>query len=207
MKNGHFLLFAAVLFICAPAHAQEAVTSAFEGFSGRGEQPVNIEADRLDVQELEQTAVFSGNVVVVQGASTLRTNKLTIFYDKDGGGETTAPKAGDGDVVTGRQIKKLEAQGSVIVTSGDQKAVGDRGIFNMASNTAQLMGNVVVTQGINILKGDTLHVDLTTQKSRVESSNSGGRVQGVFGSSKKPASNGAPAPQSAPLRTAPPATQ
>jgi lipopolysaccharide export system protein LptA len=195
----------AVMFICAPALAQEGVTSAFEGFSGRGEQPVNIEADRLDVQELEQTAIFSGNVVVVQGASTLRTNKLTIFYDKSGSDEPAQVAAPQGDVVTGRQIKRLEANGNVIVTSGEQKAVGDRGVFNMASNTAQLMGNVVVTQGINILKGDVLHVDLTTQKSRVESTNSGGRVQGVFGSSKsKPQ---APGSAPAPLRPAPPATQ
>jgi lipopolysaccharide export system protein LptA len=185
------------------AHAQEGVTSAFEGFSGRGEQPVNIEADRLDVQELEQTATFSGNVVVVQGASTLRTNKLTIFYDKSGGAPA-APKAGDGDVVTGRQIKRLEAQGNVIVTSGEQKAVGDRGVFNMAANQAQLIGNVVVTQGLNILKGDVLHVDLTTQKSRVESTNSGGRVQGTFGKAPKPA---APGTVPGPAPRLPPATQ
>jgi lipopolysaccharide export system protein LptA len=207
MNRAHLLFLVALLAI-APAHAraQEGVTSAFEGFSGRGESPVNIEADRLDVQELEQTAVFSGNVVVVQGTSTLRTNKLTIFYDKSGGGQA-APAAGDGDVVTGRQIKRLEAQGNVIVTSGEQKAVGDRGVFNMASNTAQLMGNVIVTQGTNILKGDTLHVDLTTQKSRVESQS--GRVQGTFGSSRvKPqAPNSAPAQPSSPVRTVPPATQ
>jgi lipopolysaccharide export system protein LptA len=54
----------------------------------------------------------------------------------------------------------------------------------MPSNTVTLTGNVMVTQGNNILKGDKLVVDLTTQKSRVESSNSGGRVQGVFGPSK-----------------------
>lgn len=181
----------------APALAQEGVTSAFEGFSGRGEQPVNIEADRLDVQELQQTAIFSGNVVVVQGASTLRTNKLTIFYEKGGGDEKAAAAAPQGDVVTGRQIKRLEADGNVIVTSGEQRAIGDRGIFNMASNTAQLIGNVVVTQGLNILKGDVLHVDLTTQKSRVESQT--GRVQGTFGKSPpKPQ-----APATAPQRIAP----
>jgi lipopolysaccharide export system protein LptA len=198
VKHGYLFLLATLLAF-APAQAQEGVTSAFEGFSGRGEQPVNIEADRLDVQELEQTATFSGNVVVIQGASTLRTNKLTIFYDKDGGGQSTAPKAADGDVVTGRQIKRLEAQGNVIVTSGEQRAVGDRGVFNMAANTAQLLGNVIVTQGPNVLKGDVLHVDLTTQTSRVESKS--GRVQGTFGKSPpKPA-----APGSAPLRS--PATQ
>lgn len=165
------------------AFAQEAVTSAFKGFSGRGDEPVSIEADKLDVQEGEQNAVFSGNVVVVQGASTLRTNRLTIFYEK--GEAPSGAATGSDSVVTGRQIRRLQADGAVIVTSGDQRATGARGVFDMPSNTVVMTGNVVVTQGNNILKGDRLFVDLTTQKSRVESANSGGRVQGVFGPSKQ----------------------
>jgi lipopolysaccharide export system protein LptA len=173
----------AALALGGAAVAQEAVTSAFEGFSGRGNLPVNIEADKLEVQETEQTAIFSGNVVVVQGTSTLRTAKLTIFYDKSDAKKPAAPAA-QGDVVTGRAIRKLDAEGAVSVTSGSQKATGNRGIFDMPSNTVTLTGGVTVTQGNNILKGDKLVVDLTTQKSRVESSNTGGRVQGVFGPSK-----------------------
>jgi lipopolysaccharide export system protein LptA len=170
---------AAILLLSSPALAQQSVTSAFEGFSGRGDQPVNIEADNLEVKEGEQTAIFSGNVLVVQGASALRTTKLTIFYEKDGAAGPAVP----GDVVTGRNIRRLEADGNVVVTSGDQKATGTKGVFDMPSNTVTLTGNVVVTQGVNILKGDRLVVDLTTQKSRVESGS--GRVQGVFGSKPK----------------------
>lgn len=177
--------FPAFIFACllsaTPAFAQQGVTSAFEGFSGRGDQPVNIEADDLEVKEGEQTAIFSGNVLVVQGTSALRTNKLTIFYEKDS--KDAQPQAGSNDVVTGRNIRRLEADGNVIVTSGDQKATGNKGVFDMPSNTVTLTGNVVVTQGINILRGDRLIVDLTTQKSRVESG--GGRVQGVFGQQPK----------------------
>src|SRR5690606_37166620 len=115
-----------------PASAQQA-TSAFEGFSGRGDAPVNIEADKLEVQETEQTATFSGNVVVSQGTSTLRTNRLTIFDEKKNA--DAAEDAGGGDVLTGRNIRRLEADGNVIVTSGNQKASGNRGVFDMPSNT------------------------------------------------------------------------
>jgi lipopolysaccharide export system protein LptA len=170
---------AAILLLSSPALAQQSVTSAFEGFSGRGDQPVNIEADNLEVKEAEQTAIFSGNVLVVQGTSALRATKLTIFYEKDGAAGPAAP----GDVVTGRNIRRLEADGNVVVTSGDQKATGTKGVFDMPSNTVTLTGSVVVTQGVNILKGDRLVVDLTTQKSRVESGS--GRVQGVFGQKPK----------------------
>lgn len=183
MRFATAILIAGFLALTAPLAAQEAVTSAFEGFSGRGDQPVNIEADRLEVQEENQTAIFSGNVVVVQGTSTLRTAKLTIYYDKAGDAPSAA-QAVKTDVVTGRSIRRLEADGDVVVTSGNQKATGAKGVFDMPTNLVTLTGNVVVTQGNNILKGDRLVVDLTTQKSRVESSKSGGRVQGVFGPAK-----------------------
>ena len=176
------LLLAAAIAISGPAFAQQAVTSAFEGFSGRGDEPVNIEADNLEVQELEQNAVFSGRVLVVQGTSALRTDRLTIYYEKKGAADAPQPA---GEVVTGRDIRRLEADGNVVVTSGNQKATGNKGVFDMPSNTVVLTGNVVVTQGINILRGDRLVVDLTTQKSRVESG--GGRVQGVFGQQPKTA--------------------
>jgi len=68
----------------------------------------------------------------------------------------------------------------VVVTSKEQKATGQHGVFDMPSNTVVLTGGVVVSQGDNVIRGDRLHVDLTTQRSRVESAAGGGRVQGVF---------------------------
>ena len=207
-----------------PAHAQS-VTAAFEDFSGHSKEPVHIEADRLDVRQSDQAAIFSGRVVVVQGKSTLRSKQLTIeYYDtsandvKNGkdtakGTKGTADAKGapdrpttkvagstrptpakasaqDGGAKTdgnaqqlqpsSRDIRRLIAVGDVVVTSGDQRATGNRGIFDMASNTVTLTGNVVLTQGENVLRGNKLVVDLTSQHSRLESSGSGGRVQGIF---------------------------
>ena len=51
----------------------------------------------------------------------------------------------------------------------------------MQTNTVTLTGNVVMTQGQNVLRGDRLVVDLTSGVSRVESGKNGqGRVQGLF---------------------------
>ena len=176
--------------IAGPARAQS-VTAAFQDFSGHSKQPVRIEADRLDVRQSDQAAVFSGRVVVVQGTSTLRTKNLTIdYYDTDKPGQTKstvgtrqpAPAKGAGldQPKNSRDIRRLTAVGDVVVTSGDQRATGARGVFDMASNTVVLSGGVTLTQGENVLRGSRLVVDLTTQHSRLESSGAGGRVQGVF---------------------------
>jgi lipopolysaccharide export system protein LptA len=178
-RNAAIALLAGVALSTA-ALAQQSVTSAFTGFSGKSDQPVKIEADKLDVRERDQAAVFSGGVMVQQGQSALRARQLTILYDSGAG---AAPAASPSAPVSpmGRNIRRLEAEGAVQVSSGEQKASGDRGVFDMAANRATLTGNVVVVQGQNVLRGDRLVVDLTTQQSRLEgASGGGGRVQGVF---------------------------
>lgn len=198
-----------------PAAAQS-VTAAFQDFSGHSKAPVHIAADRLDVRQNDQAAVFSGNVVVVQGKSTLRTKQLTIYYyntdapdhtksstETRSPGSNAAKKAADNQAkpapaashpknppgqlpTSSRDIRKLIAVGNVVVTSADQRATGNNGVFDMASNTVTLTGNVVLTQGENVLHGNRLVVDLTTQHSRLESPGSGGRVEGVFVPNQQP---------------------
>lgn len=176
---------ALLALLAAPAFAQQAVTSAFSGFSGTSDAPVKIEADKLDVREKDQAAIFSGKVFVEQNGSTLRARQLTILYDNTPGPSgapevQAAAPAGAGSPM-GRNIRRLEAEGDVQVASGEQKATGDRGVFDMPNNKVTLSGNVVVVQGQNILKGQRLVVDLTTQQSRLEGASGGsGRVQGVF---------------------------
>ncbi len=168
----------------SPALAQQAVTNAFKGFSGRSDQPVKIEADQLDVRETDQAAIFTGNVFVQQGDSTLRSSKLTVFYDNKPAAKGEAPAAAASSQA-GRNIRRIEAEGSVVVQSKDQHATGDRGIFDLPSNTVTVTGNVVLTQGQNVLRGTKLVVDLTTQQSKLENTATGGRVQGVFGPAKQ----------------------
>jgi lipopolysaccharide export system protein LptA len=187
-----FAVGAILSVMSASAHAQS-VTTAFEGFNGRSNAPVNIEADRLEVREKDEAAIFTGNVVVVQGESTLRTKLLTIYYvgevskDKKEEPAKQAPVQGKAQgessaLPTGRDIRKLEAEGDVVVVSGEQRATGGKGVFDMKSNTVVLSGNVVVSQGQNVLRGDRLVVNLTAQTSRLESvrGGNGGRVQGLF---------------------------
>jgi lipopolysaccharide export system protein LptA len=72
----------------------------------------------------------------------------------------------------------MEAKGGVIVVQKDQTATGDSGLFDVRANTVTLIGNVVVSQGRNVLRGDRLVVDMATAVSHMESDR--GRVQGLF---------------------------
>jgi len=165
-----------------PAFAQGAtgVPNALQGFSQNRDKPVQIDAATLEVRDKDKVATFSGDVKVVQGDVTLRCKSLQVFYDQSNNPNNmkTAQPGPGGQ----QQIRKLEAKGGVVVTQKDQTATGEIATFEMRTNTVTLAGNVLVTQGQNVLRGERLVVDLTSGVSRVESGKpgQGGRVQGLF---------------------------
>jgi len=203
-----FLIVAALLAIAgAPLHAQpsKGPPNALQGFSQNHDQPVHIEAATLEVRDKDKVATFSGDVKVKQGDTGLRCKSLVVFYEgNDADGKTLqAASPGPGGQ---QRIKRLEARGGVVVTQKEQTATGENGIFDMKTNTVTLNGNVVMTQGQNVLRGDRLVVDLTSGVSRVESGKNGqGRVQGLFqpGSGSLDLKSGTPgglAPRPTPVR-------
>jgi len=157
-----------------------APTNAFKGFAGNRKDPVKIEANSLEVRDKEKTAVFIGNVVVTQGDTVMRCKELTVHYV--GNALALDPKQNPPATQTqqkdasAQRIKRLVAVGGVIVTSKDQKATGDRGVFEMATNIVTLTGNVIITQGQNVMRGEKLTVDLNTNQSTL----GGTRVQGLL---------------------------
>ena len=208
MLRHPFLIVAALLAIAgAPLHAQpsKGPPNALQGFSQNRDQPVHIEAATLEVRDKDKVATFSGDVKVKQGDTGLRCKSLVVFYEgNDADGKTLqAASPGPGGQ---QKIKRLEARGGVVVTHKEQTATGESGIFDMKTNTVTLNGNVVMTQGQNVLRGDRLVVDLTSGVSRVEAGKNGqGRVQGLFqpGSGSLDLKSGTPgglAPRPAPVR-------
>lgn len=169
-----------------PSAAANQPTNAFQGFTRNRKDPVNIEANSLEVRDKEKIAVFRGNVIVVQGDTTMRCKELEVHYEGSALGTDPRQKVpatkGQQKSESAQRIKRLVAIGGVIVTAKDQKAVGDKGIFEMATNIVILDGNVVVTQGQNIMNGDKLTVNLTTGTSKLDGVKQQGtqRVKGVF---------------------------
>jgi lipopolysaccharide export system protein LptA len=61
----------------------------------------------------------------------------------------------------------------VTVVTKDQSASGDLGIYDLKTKTITLSGNVVVSQGQNVIHGERVVVDTETGNARVESGGSG----------------------------------
>jgi len=183
--------------------------NALQGFQQNRNQPVQIEAATLEVRDKDKVATFAGNVKVVQGDTVMHCKSLVVFYEqqnKDGqpaqdAGQTmkaAAPGPGGSS-----QINRLEARGGVTVNQKDQTATGETALFDMKTNTVTLQGNVVVSQGPNVMRGERLVVDLTTGVSRVDAGKSSGPVRMLIQQGAQ--QNGAPgAPKFGPQRSSPP---
>jgi lipopolysaccharide export system protein LptA len=181
------------LFAAHPAAAQPSTASATPGpFQGmmndqKKDQPVQIEAATLEVRDKDKKATFSGNVQVVQGDTTMKCQRLVVFYGQEVGigGEkqasaapVTTSKSTPGMPQGAQNIRRIEAQGGVTVLTKDQNARGDLGIYDLQSKTITLSGHVTVSQGQNVISGERVVVDTVTGNAKVESgsSNPGGNT-------------------------------
>jgi lipopolysaccharide export system protein LptA len=204
-------LWAVMIALAAPGSAAAQAPHAAAAGPGQGliqdqnqDQPIQIEAATLEVRDKNKMATFSGDVQVVQGDMTIKCQTLVVFYGAEHGqGQTVAaampPAAGAPQgahlqqvVPQGAQdIRRIEARGGVTVISKDQNASGDLGVYDLKKKTITLTGNVVVSQGKNVLHGDRVVVDTTTGNAHVESGGaSQNRVRALILPSKN--ENGAP---------------
>jgi lipopolysaccharide export system protein LptA len=77
MKNNHALLLSlALVLACAavPAGAEKADST----------KPMNVEADALRYDDINQTSVFTGKVVVTKGTIIIRGAKMVVKQDPEG---------------------------------------------------------------------------------------------------------------------------
>jgi lipopolysaccharide export system protein LptA len=137
--------------------------------------PVDIEADRIEVQDRADRAIFSGGVRVRQGDLTLNAARLTVAYSSAG---------------SGVDIERLDAAGGVVVRSPSETARGQFAVYDLNRRLITMIGGVSLEQGANVVRGGRLVLNLETGRAVVDgsavggpgtaSSGRGGRVTGRF---------------------------
>jgi lipopolysaccharide export system protein LptA len=149
---------AAAVLLAGPVLAQGANVS-FGTEDHDSAQPVEVTSDRLDIDQTTGTAVFSGNVVVVQGELTLSADSVRVEYSD------TAP----------REIERIFAFDNVTLVSPTEAAEGDEAVYEVATRSVVMTGNVLLTQTLNAISGERLTINLDTGTGLVE-----GRVRTVL---------------------------
>ena len=151
----------------------------FPGTSSK--EPISIDADKLVYYDKEHKAVYSGNVVVIQGDTKMTCSAMTVFLDHGPTQAAPQPASGQsGAPGTDSGVKHLDAIGPVTVISKTQVATGDSGSYDKAEDKVRLIGHVTLSDGQNVTKGDKLTYDLKSGLAIVDTSAKSGRVHGQF---------------------------
>jgi lipopolysaccharide export system protein LptA len=148
-------------------------------------EPISIDADKLVYFDKEQKAIYSGNVIVVQGDTKMTCSAMTVYLDRSqapsaGAPGSAAPAATPQQPSQDSGIKRLEAAGPVTVISKTQVATGDNGIYDKVQDKVFLVGHVTLSDGQNVTKGDKLTYDLKSGQATIDNSGKPGRVHGQF---------------------------
>lgn len=166
-------------------HAVYDVDQALVVVTGKGlrletKQDVVTARDSLEWYDQKQVAVARGDAVAIRDAKRLRGDTLTAEVQKTG--------------QEASHISRIDAQGNVLVSSQDQIARGDSGVYNVDTGIATLVGHVTLTRADNELRGQYGVVDLNKNISRLLSAppsaqlteGPGARVQGLLVPRPKP---------------------
>lgn len=120
--------------------------------------PVEVTSDSLAVNQADGTAIFDGDVLVVQGEMRLAAAAVRVVYSEENS-----------------EIQRLEATGGVTLVSGPDAAEAERADYDIVSGTIVMTTNVLLTQGQNAVTADKMTVNLRDGTAQMN-----GRVKTIF---------------------------
>lgn len=120
--------------------------------------PVEVTAESLEVNQDTNQAIFTGNVLIIQGDLRVTAPRVEVLY-QDGGGD----------------ISQLLATGGVTLVSATEAAEAQEADYNLAAGTLTLTTDVVVTQGPSVISADKMVMNLDDGSAVME-----GRVRTIL---------------------------
>jgi lipopolysaccharide export system protein LptA len=144
--------------------------------------PIYINSARTESLENEHKVLLVGNVDIQQGTARLRADTVTIRF-------TGKPaKPGNSSIVGGfGQVENIVAEGNVYYVTPELKAKGDRGVYELATDTITMTGKVALMRDRDVAEGETLRMEVKNRRTTLEGGS--GRTRMVIDPSSQPPEN------------------
>jgi lipopolysaccharide export system protein LptA len=133
--------------------------------------PVMIGSDTYSMDQKALTQTFVGRVQIQQTDSRLQADQITITHLKSAGGNGMG------------EVSLIEARGNVYYVTPQESIRGDMAVYTASSDTMVITGEVILSQGQNVMEGNRLTVEVKAEKTTMDanaSTRTRGRVRGVF---------------------------
>ena len=128
------------------------------------DKPINLEGDRLSIDDLKKVQILEGNAVLIQGTMELRTSRLVVTQDADGF-QTAVATGGANGLAHFRQKR----EGVDEFMEGEAERIE----HDARSETTQFFNRAWVRNGLDEVKGQYISYDALNEKFLV---NTGGGV-------------------------------
>lgn len=174
--------FAALCMQAPMAHAQLSENGG----------PVSYSADNLQYFDADRRLVLTGNVDIVQNDARLRANQITLYFSQPATPAGAHAPSSNGGLGSG-DIERMLAVGDVYYVRPQQSARGDQADYEVASDSVTFTGNVVVASDENVIRGETLVLQIGTRQTTIRPQD-GQRVRGVFVPRQNASQPATPAP-------------
>lgn len=140
------------------------------------EQPIKVQAKKLEANRGKNLSVYSGNVVITQGSLQIRADRVEVHGNA--GGEISRV------IATGRPA---HFQQQVEQSQNPVKANARRIEFTVNSNELHLTGDAHVDRDGNTLAAERIDYDLKSEQMQAQGQSSDGRVEMIWKPEKKDA--------------------
>jgi len=154
--------------------------------------PVDISANEQEVINSQCKTIFRGAVEVLQDKARMRANVMTVYNRRAKPGKAASASSPNGGNDCG-DVDRVEADGEVFYVTPEQSVRGDHAVYDYATDTIVVTGDVVAVRGQDVARGDRMTIKTKTNDVKMESNATGRgktRVRAVLYPSdkdKKPA--------------------
>lgn len=138
------------------------------------EQPLQVEADRANIDNKNGISIYLGNVIVVQGSMRITADKLTV-YARD---QILTKMISEGNPTTYKQRPEGKEQ--------DVKGRGQRIEYYEDTETAIFIERAVLEQDGNTFNSDRIVYDVARDKVNAGTTSSGDRVRIILQPKENP---------------------
>jgi len=160
-------LLIVILFtmVCVSANAERADR----------DEPVNVEADSVEIDDQKQEAVFLGNVVLTQGTLMLKADRIVVKQNESGF---------QSGIATGKPAYfRQKREGSDDFIEGQ----ADRLVYNGEAEKVELFNDAILKRGGDEIRGNYISYNALTEFFEVKGSDSNaesgappGRVRAII---------------------------
>lgn len=137
----------------------------------KSDSPLHIASDRMEVSQTDKIILFEGHVTVQQDDLTITGNRMKVFavagkkVDNQEGKKDDKKEAQSSMM---DQVDRIEVEGNVKISQKEKVATAEKSVYYHQERKIILLGNPVVSQGQDSVRGRLITLYLAEGRSVVE---------------------------------------